>query len=113
MTLPLAQPAAVSAADLLYLMLFGTSQMGLGFLLLTMGSRLIPATATALISTLETPLAPLWVWLAFGEVPTTAAMVGGTIVLGAVVGHIVAESRRSSHRDASDDRIARPGSLKA
>jgi hypothetical protein len=33
------------------------------------------------------------VWLAFGEVPTTAAMVGGIIVLGAVVGHIVAESR--------------------
>ena len=34
-TLPLAQPTAVSAADLLYLMVFGASQMGLGFLLLT------------------------------------------------------------------------------
>ena len=82
-------------------------------MLLTMGSRLIPATATALISALETPLAPVWVWLAFGEVPTTAAMVGGTIVLGAVVGHIVVESRPvPAHRDASGDRIARPGSLK-
>jgi drug/metabolite transporter (DMT)-like permease len=62
-------------------------------LLLTIGSRLIPATETALISTLETPLGPVWVWLAFGEVPTTAAFVGGAIVLAAVVGHIVAESR--------------------
>lgn len=112
-TWPLAQPAAVSAADLFYLMVFGASQTGFAFLLLTMGSRLIPATATALISALETPLAPVWVWLAFGEVPTTAAMVGGTIVLGAVVGHIVVESRPvPARRDASGDRIARPGSLK-
>jgi drug/metabolite transporter (DMT)-like permease len=93
-TLPLAAPTVVGARDLLYLALFGTSQMGLGFLLLTIGSRLIPATENALIGTLDTPLSPLWVWLAFGEVPTTAALVGGTIVLAAVVGHIVAESRR-------------------
>jgi drug/metabolite transporter (DMT)-like permease len=92
-TLPLAAPTAVSARDLLYLMVFGASQTGLAFLLLTIGSRRIPATETALVSVLETPLGPVWVWLAFGEVPTTAAMVGGIIVLGAVVGHIVAESR--------------------
>lgn len=93
--LPVAAPTAVSARDLFYLMLFGMSQTGLAFFLLTIGSRRIPATENALISTLETPLSPVWVWLAFGEVPTVAALVGGTIVLGAVVGHIVAESRRS------------------
>lgn len=92
-TLPFARPTAVSAEDLLYLMLFGATQTGLAFLLLTLGSRLIPATETALISVLETPLGPVWVWLAFGEVPTTAALVGGAIVLSAVVGHIVVESR--------------------
>ena len=78
--------------------MFGATQTGLVFLLLTKGSRPIPATETALISALETPLAPAWVWLAFGEVPTAAAMVGGTIVLGAVVGHIVAESRPAPAR---------------
>jgi drug/metabolite transporter (DMT)-like permease len=92
-TWPFAAPTAVSAQDLFYLMLFGTSQTGLAFLLLTIGSRLIPATENALIGTLEAPLGPLWVWLAFGEVPTMAALVGGTVVLGAVVGHIVAERR--------------------
>ena len=66
-TLPLAAPTAVGARDLLYLALFGTSQMGLGFLVLTVGSRLIPATENALIGTLDTPLSPLWVWLAFGR----------------------------------------------
>ena len=100
-TLPFAAPTSVGARDLFYLMLFGVTQTGLAFLLLTMGSRLIPATENALIGTLETPLAPLWVWLAFSEVPTTAALVGGTIVLCAVVGHTIAESRPlPAHRDA-------------
>jgi drug/metabolite transporter (DMT)-like permease len=91
---PFAAPAAVSAQDLFYLMVFGVAQSGVAFLLLMIGSRLIPATENALIGTIETPLGPVWVWLAFGEVPTAAALVGGTIVLGAVVGHIVAQSRR-------------------
>ena len=93
-----AQPTAVSASDLFYLMVLGTSQTGLAFWLLTIGSRLIPATETALISVVETPLGPVWVWLAFGEVPTAAAVVGGTIVLIAVVGHIVAEGRTAAVR---------------
>ncbi len=92
-TWPFAQPMAVSSADLFYLTVFGATQTGLAFFLLTKGSRLIPATETALISVLETPLGPVWVWLAFNEMPTTAALIGGVIVLGAVVGHIVAESR--------------------
>jgi len=93
-SLPFAAPTAVTARDLFYLMVFGITQSGLAFWLLTIGSRLIPATETALISVMETPLGPAWVWLAFGEVPTAAAMVGGTIVLVAVVAHIVAESLR-------------------
>jgi drug/metabolite transporter (DMT)-like permease len=101
--LPFAAPTAVSAPDLFYLVVLGASQTGLAFWLLTIGSRLIPATETALISVLETPLGPVWVWLAFGEVPTAAAMVGGTIVLGAVVGHIVAESRAvPAHRGVAE-----------
>lgn len=90
---PLSTPTVLDSRDWLYLFLFG-GLMGLGLLLLTVGSRLVPATENALIGTLDTPLSPLWVWLAVGEVPTRAALVGGTIVLGAVVGHIVAESRR-------------------
>jgi drug/metabolite transporter (DMT)-like permease len=92
---PFAAPLSPEPADLFYLVLFGVTQMGLGLLLLTLGSRLIPAAENALIGALDTPLSPLWVWLAFGEVPTVAALVGGTIVLGAVVGHIVAEHRRA------------------
>jgi drug/metabolite transporter (DMT)-like permease len=111
-TWPFARPTAVSGADLVYLMVFGMTQTGLAFLLLTKGSRLIPATETALISALETPLAPVWVWAPFGEAPTAAAMVGGTIVLGAVVGHVVAEGRPvPARRDAPRGGLARRGPL--
>jgi drug/metabolite transporter (DMT)-like permease len=33
---------------------------------------------------LQIPLAPGWVWLAFGEVPTLVAYVGGLVVVAAI-----------------------------
>lgn len=71
------------------LALFGTCQFGLGLLLLTVGTRLISATRSALIGALETPLAPALVWIAFGEVPSLATCIGGAIVLAAVVGDVL------------------------
>jgi len=91
---PAAHPGSAGPTDLAYLALFGTTQFGLGLLLLTLGTRLISATESALVSALETPLAPIWVWLAFKEVPPLATLAGGTIVMAAVVGHI-RTSRRS------------------
>ena len=88
MAWPFAAPLAIGAVDLLNLFLFGTVQFGLGLILLTLGSRWVPATENALISTVETPLAVAWVWLCFDEVPSVASLVGGTVVMGAVIGHI-------------------------
>ena len=34
---------------------------------------------------------PLWVWLGFGEIPTLRALVGGALVLGAVIADILAD----------------------
>ena len=92
--LPLASPWDVTAPDLLYLALFGISNMGLGLILVTAGSKLIPAVETALIGSLEAPLAPLWVWLAFGETPIATTLIGGALVMAAVVGHVVVAARR-------------------
>jgi drug/metabolite transporter (DMT)-like permease len=38
----------------------------------------------ALITLLEIVLGPLWVWLAYSEQPSTATLVGGVVVVGAV-----------------------------
>jgi drug/metabolite transporter, DME family len=53
--------------------------------LLTIGARLIPAAQVGLITLLETVLGPLWVWLAIDERPSTQTLVGGAIVIGAIV----------------------------
>jgi drug/metabolite transporter (DMT)-like permease len=87
---PFAEPASATGWNFFYLVLFGTTQFGLGLLLLTLGTRLVSATRAALIGALETPLAPAIVWLALGEVPPLMTCLGGAIVLAAVVGDLLA-----------------------
>jgi drug/metabolite transporter (DMT)-like permease len=85
--------ATVSATDLVTLALFGFLQVGLGLSLFMLGSRLLPSGQATLIATLETPLMPFWVWLAFQETPTARALIGGALVMGAVVADIAGEMR--------------------
>jgi drug/metabolite transporter (DMT)-like permease len=73
---------------------FGTFQVGAGLSLFMLGSRLLPSGQSALIATLESPLMPFWVWLAFQEMPTGRALVGGAIVMVAVVADILGEMRQ-------------------
>ena len=50
------------------------------------GARRLPAAETALISALETPLAPLWAFMVFSELPTRFTFIGGAVILIAVFG---------------------------
>ena len=82
--LPFADPGAISGGDVGWLAALGIGQIGLGFALLTVGARLIPAAQVGLITLLEIVLGPLWVWIALGEQPSATTLVGGAIVLAAV-----------------------------
>ncbi len=82
---PFAHPGSFGAHDLALVVLLGVGQMGLGLAFLTIGARLIPAAEVALITLLEVVLGPLWVWIALSERPSTATLVGGAIVIAAVV----------------------------
>ncbi len=86
--------SAVAGADLFHLALFGVSNTGIALTLFMIGARMLPAAQTALIGVLDAPLSPIWVWLAFGEVPTDATIIGGCLVMAAVLGHILYEQRR-------------------
>jgi drug/metabolite transporter (DMT)-like permease len=90
---PFTSPFAVGGEDMIKLFLFGTTQFGLGLVFLTLGGRLVSATENALIGTLETPLAVVWVWLCFGEAPSVSSFAGGMIVLAAVAAHVYRGSR--------------------
>ncbi len=81
------------APDLGFLMLFGAINLGAGLALFTVGARLIPATLAALLSLIETVLSPLWVWLIHGEAASGRALIGGAVILTALVGHILVQSR--------------------
>jgi drug/metabolite transporter (DMT)-like permease len=58
---PLANPWEASRTDMLSLFLFGTTQFGLGLLLITLGTRLVSATRSALWGSAEIPVACVWV----------------------------------------------------
>jgi drug/metabolite transporter (DMT)-like permease len=83
--LPFATPGEISGDDLAWLAALGIGQIGLGFALLSVGARLIPAAQVGLITLLEVVLGPVWVWLALDERPGTLTLVGGTIVIVAIV----------------------------
>ena len=82
--LPFATPGSITTEDLGWLATLGIGQIGLGFVLLTIGARLIPAAQVGLITLLEVVLGPLWVWLALDETPSTLTLVGGAIVITAI-----------------------------
>jgi drug/metabolite transporter (DMT)-like permease len=83
----------VTGADILILAVFGCFQVSLGLTLFFLGSRLLPSGQAALISTLETPLMPFWIWVAFSEVPTLRVLAGGALVMGAVIADIIGDIR--------------------
>ena len=87
---PAASPMQVDAGSFGLLVLFGISQFGLGLLLLAFGTPLVSATRGALIGVLQTPLGTLWVWLAFAEQPAVLTLIGGAVVLAAVVADMLA-----------------------
>jgi drug/metabolite transporter (DMT)-like permease len=83
--LPFASPGEIGGDDVVWLAALGIGQIGLGFALLTVGARLIPAAQVGLITLLEVVLGPVWVWLALDERPSTLTLVGGAIVTVAIV----------------------------
>jgi drug/metabolite transporter (DMT)-like permease len=86
-------PFQVSGHDLALLALFGAGQLGIGFILFTNGARLIPAGEAILLSLLETIFAPIWVWVwpGLNEYPGDRALIGGGVVIAAVVWSTVAD----------------------
>ena len=98
---------SVTAHDIGVLAMFGGLQVAMGLTLFVLGSRLLPSGEASLIATLETPLMVFWIWVAFAEVPATRALVGGLLVIGAVVSDIIGENRE---RTRSRQHVTSPSS---
>ncbi len=75
----------------------GAVVMPISFFCLAAGPRYISGAEVAMFYLLETVLAPVWVWMIFSEVPTTNSLIGGAILIAALVAHSswqLLESRR-------------------
>jgi drug/metabolite transporter (DMT)-like permease len=90
-----AHPLTIGSSDIVLIIVFGVVQNGLGLALYTFGAKHIPAVDASLLTSLEVPLTPLWVWMFMDEVPSHATQIGGVIVLAALFGHMFTELRRN------------------
>jgi drug/metabolite transporter (DMT)-like permease len=84
-TLPLAWPFKSNLHDLGLLFGLGVLQLAIPCLLLVRVARALPAPEVALLGLLEVLFGVLWAWLGAGEAPGASALVGGAIVVGALV----------------------------
>ena len=73
---------------------YGVLVIGAGIFMLTIGARNVPAAELLVLSLTEVVFASIWVWLAFGEVPSVLTLVGGLIILGSIGGQAVVGMRR-------------------
>ncbi len=84
-TLPLAWPLQAGAHDLGLMAGLGVFQLAIPCLLAVRVARELPGHEIALLGQAETLLGVLWAWLFAGEHPGNAALIGGSLVLAALI----------------------------
>ncbi len=89
-------PLDVSASDAFLLVMFGAAFAG-AVILWTEGTRLIPSAQSALLGTVEIPCATLLAWIFLSELPPMTAVLGGAVILLAVLWHAAIDYRQEKH----------------
>lgn len=85
LTLPLALPFQASTHDLGLLALLGIVQLAIPCVLAVRCGRVLKAPEMALLGLLEVIFGILWAWLGAGERPRPEVLMGGALVIGALV----------------------------
>ncbi|WP_075501001.1 DMT family transporter [Candidatus Pelagibacter communis] len=75
----------ISAKDIFFGFLAGFFQLGFGFILITIGARSTPSAFVGIIMLTEAVLGPLWAWMFANEYVPLSVLIGGLIVISAVV----------------------------
>jgi len=97
---PFASPFSSTGRDLVLLAFLGLFQLGLPCMLLVLASRALTAPEIALLGLLEVVLGPLWAWLGAGEEPARSTLLGGAVVIAALVGNELRALRAGARRAA-------------
>ena len=90
----LKQSLLLSSNDLGISFSMGIFQVGAGLVLYTIGSKTLAAADLTLLSLAEVVLGPFWVWFFLGEVASNNTIVGGSILLIAIVVNALTGKRK-------------------
>ncbi len=71
--------------DLFMGFLLGVPQLAFGFICITIGSRTTPSATIGLLMLTETLFAPIWVWIFLKEIPPLSVLIGGAVIILAIV----------------------------
>ena len=71
--------------DFMMLAFLGVFQIAIAYAFFSSGLKRIYAVEASIIALIEPVLNPVWVFIGYGEVPTLTAIIGGLIILGAIV----------------------------
>ncbi len=74
----------------------GVFQIALPYLLFVNAIKHIPALEASLLSMLEPILNPIWVMLFVGEIPSLNAVIGGSVIIGAVALQNIITARQAA-----------------
>ena len=83
--LPFALPASLSGTALMLMLVLGLIVLPASLTMIGLAPRYLPAPEVSLILRLEALLAPLWVWLVLGEVPSRQTLIGGGIIMATLI----------------------------
>tara|TARA_B100001741_G_scaffold308739_1_gene305374 strand:- start:66 stop:938 length:873 start_codon:yes stop_codon:yes gene_type:complete len=75
----------ISLHDIFLGFLAGFFQVGFGFIFITIGARTTPSAVVGIIMMSEAIFGPLWAWIFINEKPPLIVLIGGSIVLSAVL----------------------------
>lgn len=92
--LPFSWPMQASLHDVAILAGLGFFQLGLPCMMVVTASRALSAPEMSLLALVEVLLGPVWAWLGAGEIPATETLVGGALVLAALVFNELVALRR-------------------
>ena len=81
-------PQQLNSNDILAILFLGIFQIGIAYVLFTSGiSKGVRSLDASIIGFVEPLLNPIWVFLIVGEKPSGWAILGGIVILGAVILH--------------------------
>lgn len=82
----------LDARSMLLLMAMGPVQLAAPLIFYGLGAKTVPAITLSLLAMMDAVINPFWPWLFVGEIPEKLAIIGGGIILLAVVVGILGES---------------------